>query len=217
MAPNGRSRITAWTNGKVEWQGTSRDELRDLSSYRISTVLFSPNSQIFFSGCRDGIVRVWDASTCQMLFQLKGHLSGVRALALSPEGSCLATADQQGLVLLWSFGNQSHVRKLTKLSSPVNSLSFSDDGLSLALGTGNSYSAESAEVQVWDVVTDRLRACLPHESALAIVRLSPDGKSVSGTEWNGTLLTWDLESSTLISRRQINCQTIPPATFAPQS
>lgn len=216
-APNCRSRVIAWTNGIVQWQGAGPGEIFDLSPYRVSTILYSADGDIFFTGCRDGIVRAWDASNCQLLFKLEGHQGSVRAIALSPEGNCLATADQQGLVLLWSFDDKSGAKRLTRSPSAVNSLAFSADGQSLALGTGNWFSPDPAQVQVWDLGTDCLRACLDHQSPLAVVKLSPDGKSVSGAEWNGTLLTWDLESSAIVSKRQINRFTIPAATFAPQS
>lgn len=216
-APNCRSRVIAWTNGIVQWQGAGPGEVIDLSPYRISTILYSADSDMFFTGCRDGIVRAWDATNCQLLFKLDGHEGSVRAIALSPDGRRLATADQRGLVLLWSFADKSAAKPLTKSASAVNSLAFSADGQTLALGTGNWFSHDTAQVQVWDLETDCLRTSLDHQSPLAVVRLSPDGKSVLGTEWNGTLLTWDLKSSALVSRRQINRFMIPAATFAPQS
>lgn len=221
VSPNGLTRIVAWTNGTVQWQRVGHATTVDLTPWRISTILYSADGAVFLSGCRDGVVRVWDATTCQLLSQLEGHQASVRAIALSTNGHRLATADQHGLVLLWSFSGHasdpSEVKTLTQNSSAVNSLAFSADGETLVLGTGTSFSPDSSQLQVWDLVTDSLLACLKHQSPLAFVRLSDDGKSVSGAEWDGTLLTWDLASATLISRRQINRLAIPATAFAPQS
>ncbi len=216
-APNGLSRIVAWTNGIVEWQRIGHEATFDLTPYRISTILYSADGAVFLSGCRDGIVRVWDATTCRLLSQLEGHQASVRAIALSTQGNRLATADQHGLVLLWSLSGQAEVKTLTRNCSAVNSLAFSADGQTLALGTGTLFSTDAAQLQVWDLGTESLLNCLDHQAPLAVVKLSADGKSVSGAEWDGTLLTWDLESSTLISKRQINRIAIPATAFAPQS
>lgn len=215
-APDGSSRVVAWTNGVVEWQ-SSNQETRNLSLFRISTILYSADSQLFMSGCRDGLVRVWNATNGELLFQLEGHQASVRALALSPDGEQLASADQNGVVLLWLLNGTAEPRTLTRGCTSVNSLAFSADGHTLALGTGRRLSNEAAQVQVWDLATESLVTSLDHTSALALVRLSPDGKSVTGAEWNGTLLTWDLESAKVVAKQHIDRYTIPARAFAPQS
>ena len=71
----------------------------------IDRVLFNPDgSRVVSIGLSDGSVHVWSARTGEPVFGplIKG--SGVNALALSPNGKVLATADEiRGLLRLWDW------------------------------------------------------------------------------------------------------------------
>jgi WD40 repeat protein len=47
-------------------------------------------------------VKLWDAWTGQERATLRGHQSPVRAARFSPDGLTLATADESGVIKLWS-------------------------------------------------------------------------------------------------------------------
>ncbi len=54
------------------------------------------------------------------------------SLAFSPNGSLLATGDQDGTIMLWDVANQEEVATLTGHANMVQHLTFSQDGRLLA-------------------------------------------------------------------------------------
>jgi WD40 repeat protein len=49
----------------------------------------------------DKMLKIWDADTGQELLTLRGHDSNVWAVAFSPDGHRIATADHHGVIKIW--------------------------------------------------------------------------------------------------------------------
>ncbi|GAA2997808.1 WD40 repeat [Actinokineospora diospyrosa] len=63
---------------------------------------FSPDRRLLAYCGVDNTITLWDNTRREPLAILSGHTDAVRALAFSPTGDRLATADNDGNVLLWS-------------------------------------------------------------------------------------------------------------------
>lgn len=74
-----------------------RESIRDL--------LFGPATLFCTSGRNgsEGIVRCWDSSTAELLFELAGHQTMISSMAYNASSERLATADRDGTVLIWSL------------------------------------------------------------------------------------------------------------------
>jgi WD40 repeat protein len=64
-------------------------------------VVFSPDGQLLVSGGGDGAIHLWNPQTGQKLGTLKGHGSGISALAFSPDGETLASGSSDQTIKLW--------------------------------------------------------------------------------------------------------------------
>ncbi|MFJ3877565.1 WD40 repeat domain-containing protein [Streptomyces sp. NPDC090077] len=141
-------------------------------------------------------VVLWDpAAMAGGGLELKGHLSGVAAMAFSADGHLLATGDTDGHVLLWEvLAPGTPGRRLSGHAGPVHDLAFSPQGHRLA-----SASADGT-VQLWDTDTGEPVTDLPltgHTGAVRGVAFSPDGSLLASAGDDGTLRCWILPTARL--------------------
>ena len=69
----------------------------------IFAVAYSPDGARLYSAGQEGIVRVIDGDSDQVLQQWQAHEDWIYALALNASGTMLATGDWKGKVKLWDL------------------------------------------------------------------------------------------------------------------
>jgi WD40 repeat protein len=113
-------------------------------------VHFIATDRLVSSG-KDGVVRLWDAATGESVSKLEGHTGLVRALALSPDGSTLASVSRDGNLFLWNFADGKVVAKVEEGVLGFQCVVFVDGGKRLATG------GIDRMVRVWDVAELRTK------------------------------------------------------------
>jgi cytochrome c len=114
----------------------------------VNAVLFAPDGRIYSAG-DDFTLRVW-ASDGTADAVRDGHKGKVVSLAVSPDGTMVASASWDGSIGLWPVDGSAPVF-LTGHSGPVNDVAFTHDGLGL-------YSASAdGSIRLWDLATNSER------------------------------------------------------------
>lgn len=167
---------------------------------------FGPDSRTLVSGscdtfsvrneCAGGVLRVWDLGRPQQLAHtLVRHESDVTRVALSPDGSTLASGDKDGIVRLTSAGGRLESVELSDSRlDGVTALTFSFDGRRLAVGD------EDGRIALWDAVNpgEALQLYREDFGEVQDLRFGPGGDRLWSAHLNGdgetTLVEWDLRT-----------------------
>src|SRR5262249_7828530 len=134
------------------WELATGKELQRLvTADVIGALAFSPDGRTLATANRwqRAEVRLWDASTGQLLHQLPAPAeqgNHVVALTFAPDGRTLAGATFDGIVLFWDPTTGVESRPQLKHVEHCQLAAFSPDGRTLALGTmdGNVCLYETA-------------------------------------------------------------------------
>lgn len=77
---------------------------------------------------------------------LTGHSAMVRAVAIAPDGTWLATGNDDGMVRIWDPVSGAQRHTLTGHTRIVNAVAIARDGTWLA-------TADDGTVRIWDPIT----------------------------------------------------------------
>jgi WD40 repeat protein len=114
------------------------------------------------------------------------------ALACSPDGMRIATADTAGRVVLWDAWNRGAIDRYLPASGYIRHLGFSPDGRFLAAG-GNG-----AGLTLWDLASNAPKHVAVPLDRIKSVAFSPDGRTLAATtDRMGETALWDLAASRL--------------------
>jgi RNA polymerase sigma factor (sigma-70 family) len=162
------------------------------------------------AGPFERMIRLWDVGKEKLLSELKQrlelnqeqvkrdeHLNGPRALAFSPDGRHLATADADHSVRLLDVPAGKLFKVLERQDGMIFALRFSPDGKLLVAGNNDGTA------KVWDASTGKLLKSLQANKDKPVwsVDFSPDGKllATSGPQTeakyrDGQLVFWNTQS-----------------------
>jgi cytochrome c len=136
--------VGLWRNRTVTWL--------EGHSAAVNAVVYVGNGRLV-SGGDDFSVRLWDSAT--QTSRVLGHHAGkVLRLAVSPDGTRVASASWDGSARIWSLDGDTAPVDITGHSNGVNDVAFSADGTEL-------FSASTdGTLRVWDAATGAQRRVL---------------------------------------------------------
>ncbi|MDY3563641.1 WD40 repeat domain-containing protein [Gemmata sp. JC673] len=149
----------------------------------VGAVAFAPNGRWVVSGSFDGSVAYWNAVNGQPGWRAE-KLGPVTALAIDPQGTFVAVATPNALVLL-NLTDGRELRRYGKLAAPLSAVAVSPNGKWIAAGN------DLGTVHVWLVGDEKPRFTLTgHEGGVRSVAVR-DGRWVLTGGADRTLRLWD--------------------------
>ena len=157
----------------------------------MTTVAFSPDGSLIATGTGFRRVKLWHATTGQNIDTFNDHRALVRAVSFSPDGRTLASASDDGTVVLRDLAAGS-ATTIDGHSGTVMRLAFSPDGATLA-SYSNTYGSG---VKIWDTATRRKITTLRGNGLpIVSISISDDGTTLVSASGNRVIL-WDLDTYT---------------------
>jgi WD40 repeat protein len=184
-----------------------------------SMASYSPDgSRLLISGgvsdapphCRASSLRVFDVVRGREVARIEHSSepdSAVNWAGWSPSGELIATAGEDGRVLLWSAEDESlgqPVGEPLVHAGAVYCAAFSPDGLVLATGTD---VGPASSVTLWDVGAGSARPLEGHTGRISSLAWSPEGGRLASASRDLSVRLWSRERAEQIKVCQV--QTIP--------
>jgi WD40 repeat protein/serine/threonine protein kinase len=164
-----------------------------LASFADGLLEISPDGRRFLSASLDGVLRLRDLETGEILQRMAGNIGAVTALAFDPNNSNRALAGYAaGRLRLWDLESGEMIDRYERAGGPINVLAISPDGeYFLYNGAGgdlNYANLESAEV---------IFTLSEHSEPVTALAFDPNGTTALSGGVDGRVILWDLASGTV--------------------
>jgi len=149
----------------------------------------SPDGSLIVTALTDGLLRVWETATGDLIAELKGHTDAVRRCNFSPDGKTIISGSADKTLRLWDSRRKKEKARLAGHKSGINLCFFSADGTRILSASGDQ------EVRLWDATRAALVALLSSsEQRINFVTFSPNGLQVYGFAESGEMRIWDAKT-----------------------
>jgi WD40 repeat protein/tRNA A-37 threonylcarbamoyl transferase component Bud32 len=132
----------------------------------------------------EGAAAVWDMVENRLTRILRGHSQVVHTVAVSPDGSTVASAGLDGRLRIREVASGQDISAPVARVSELTRLAYCPDGSALAI------TAADGTLHLWDTATARATPVAASAAAARCVAFSPDGQSLASGAADGRVRIW---------------------------
>lgn len=161
----------------------------------VLSLAYMPDGRRIVAGLLDdrpdhvGSAQIFEVATGELRMQL-AQGSPIASVAVSPDGSRIATGDWDTLTRVWDTASGDRLYTLYTHRSLVNGVAIDASGTRLATASSDGTA------RIVDLETGREQAVIAgHQTALFAVAFSSDGSRLLTTSGDATARTWDVSAS----------------------
>ena len=137
------------------------------------------------SAPNEGVIRVHDFRSGEVVALLKGHTDVVTALAFSRDGHYLVSGSEDKTVRLWDANSWTQLKVLSGHRDSIYSVAFSPDNQRVIS------ASDDKTLRLWSRDGQMLKEMAGHQGLVKTVRFSPDGQFIASGSTDQTIRLWD--------------------------
>lgn len=190
--PNGEEFAVGYGNGLVSIMDQQGEIKRRFQAHQNWTfdLTYSSDGKFLISGGGDDVVQIWDTKTWKSTAMYEDHTDDLHGVALTSDGKWLATASDDGVVLLRNLADD-EVMRVGQHKAQVTSVAISKDDVIASSG-------RDEQIMVWKTRSiDPTHVLLGHEEDVLQVNFSHDGSKLVSASYDKTARVWDVETGDL--------------------
>ncbi len=176
----------------VLWDISTKEVVREFSPAggSVYSTTFSPDGQYIASGHLDNTLKVWNASTGELMKTYE-HDNWVYSVAYSPDGKQIVSGSAAGTIRVWDISGDSIITSIDagSITQGAKAIAVSPNGELIASGGYDN------KIKIWDFETGQLiKELTGHNGAVRSVSFSPDGAYLISGSDDFTIKLWEVES-----------------------
>jgi len=156
-----------------------------------STIL---NLNMFFSdeviatAINDNTICLWSCNAKDSSQVILQHKTGVKSLAISPNGRRVATGCVDGSIELWDT-TAKKIGKTIELAHQVGTIAFDPSGSGLAIT-----STDEGVIRIYDASTSKEQMMMKHHKNITYASYNTDGNLIIAKDRNDGVIVWDIHT-----------------------
>lgn len=149
----------------------------------------SPDQSRIALGGPSRLLKIHSTRTGELEQKIKKHTDWVTAVAFSPNGLLLASADRNGNIHVWDPENAQEIFALSGHTAAVRSVAWRGDSKLLASGS------EDGTIKTWEMESGKpVKSWPAHEGGVLGIDFSHDGL-IASCGRNGKIRYWDINGN----------------------
>jgi WD40 repeat protein len=169
-------------------------ETRNIESHALGLYDLKAYQNRLISTGGDGIIKIWDIESLQLICKIKGSDKSARCVTPHPNEKEFAVGFSDFSIKIYDSETYQLIRTLNGHSNSVFTLSYSKDGKYLISG------GRDAMLKVWDVENDfELLHDIPaHTLHINTIVFNPENTLLATGSMDKTIKIWDAKTFTLL-------------------
>lgn len=169
----------------VDWKNEPASIMR-ISNSGCLDIDISARAERMLTGSRDGIMRLWDLRTGDLIQEFEGQRGWVDAVAFIPRSGYVISAGRDGRIIKWHVASGRDVAAMTH-GGWVRDLACSPDGRTVAA------CGDDAVITTWNLKTGECIARhAGHTARVTALAVTARTGHLTSASDDTTLLTWDM-------------------------
>ncbi|MER3415726.1 MAG: hypothetical protein C4297_05875 [Gemmataceae bacterium] len=196
--PEGKTLLVAGSDSMVRWLDVVSGQVtRQVPAPEPLTALcFLIGGKQWASGSRNGLIRIWDEPSGQILRTLSGHSRAVSALAVSADGRWVASGGADCMVRLWEPTSGRLVHTLRGASDWITGVAFSPQSSLLVA------SSADGSIRQWAVGYQQWNRDVAHVAQVVALAQCTRAQRLVSADRAGYVCLWDLSTGDKVAQWQ---------------